>query len=102
KGGTVDLVADDLEIDQLVEAAPLQRDANRRPLRAAQLAHRIVARPALRLLAFDLGDDVAAAQAFLIRGRSFEERDDGDFTIDHRDRDAKAVVAPLLAFTHLS
>ncbi len=63
--------------------------------------HRVVARPALRLLAFDLPDDVAAAEALLIGRRSFEERDDGDFTVNHGDRDAETVVAAFLPLAHL-
>jgi len=97
----VNLVSDDRKIDQLIEAAALQRNANRRALRPAKLSHRIVAGPALRLFAFDLPDDVAAPQALLICGRAFKQRHDGDFAIDDGDRDAETVVPPLLTFAHL-
>src|SRR5204863_358870 len=100
-GRNVDFVADDGEVDQLVEAAALERNLDGRSFGTAQLSHRVVARPALGLFAFDFRDDVAAPKALLIRWRAFEERDDRDFAIDDGDRNAEAVVTPLLPLAHL-
>src|SRR4030095_8005334 len=97
----VNLVANDGQIDQLIEPAALQRTANRSSLRPTQLSPRIGAGPPLRLFAFNLRDDVAASQTFLIGWRAFEQRHDGDLAIDDGDRDAETVVPALLTLAHL-
>ena len=72
-----------------------------RLLRSAQAADGLLARPPFRVLAFDLGDHVAAAKSLLVRRGSFEDVEDRDVAIDDVDRDAEAVVATLLPLAHL-
>ena len=55
---------------------------HRRALRPAQLAHRLLGRPALGVLAVDLRDDVAAADALLVGRRAFEDALRGDVAVD--------------------
>src|SRR5262249_51202522 len=97
----VDLVAFDVQIEQLLPAAPLDRDVDGGSLRPFQAADGLLARPAFRVLAFDLGDDVAAAQAAFVRGRAFEDRGDMDLPVDDLDAQTEAVVAAFLTLTHL-
>ena len=52
-------------------------------------------------LAFDLGNDVARADAQPVGGRALERRDDGQVALAHLHRDAETVVAPLLALLKL-
>ena len=74
---------------------------HRRVLRPAQLAHGLIARPALRVLAVDPGDHVTAADALLVGGRAFEQRLHRDVLVDDLDRDPEAVVAAFLPFAEL-
>jgi hypothetical protein len=62
---------------------------------------RLLAGPALRILAIDFRDDVAAAHALPVGRRSFEQAHRRDVAIDHLDGDTQAVVAALLALAHL-
>src|SRR4029077_11850265 len=86
-------------LDQLVVTRAPDGDLNRRAARPAQLGHRLVAGPAFGVFAADFGDDVAAPNALLVGGRSFEQRHDRDVAVDDVDADAEAVVMPFLPFT---
>ena len=97
----VDLVARELELDHLAVAAPLHADVDLRALGTAQLAHRLLGRPALHVLAFDVREDVAAANALLVRRRTLEDVHRRDVAVLRDDRHADAVVAAFLAFAHL-
>ena len=98
----VDLVARETNRNQLFVAAPLDLDLYRRPLRSAQLLHapdRSV--QPLASLAHDLGDDVAAANALLVRGRAFEHARRHDVAVGRYDLNADAVIPPFLPLAHL-
>ena len=106
----VDLVAGDLQVDQLIVAAALDRDVDRGALRPLQQLDRVLAGHPLGvlhrhlaggILAFDAGDDVAAAKPLLEGGGSFEDRHDRDVAVDRLNLDAEPVVASFLPFTHL-
>jgi hypothetical protein len=56
------------QIDRTWVAHTSQGDVHRGSLRTAQLPDRLLRRPALGLLAFDLRDHVAAAKSLLICG----------------------------------
>ena len=100
-GRDADLVPFDGQLDQLVEAAALDRHVDRGALRALQLRDRLVAGPALGALAGDLGDGVAAADAAAERRRPFEHGADEDVAVDRLDGDAEAVIVAFLALAHL-
>src|SRR5262249_54451637 len=101
-GWNDDLVARDDETNQLVVAAALQANVHCRALRAAQLSHRLLGSPPFGVLTSDPGDDVAAANAFLVRWGSLEDAHRHDVAVGRvLDRDAEAVVMPFLALAHL-
>ncbi len=109
-GRDVHFVANDFHVDQLVVAAPLDRDADGRALRTLEPSHRLLARPALgvehsrlagRIGTLDAGDDVAAAQTLLESGRALEDGHHGDVVVDDLNLDTEAVVLSFLALTHL-
>ena len=77
------------------------RHLHGRVLRPAQLAHGLIARPALRVLAVDPCDHVTAADALLIGGRAFEQRLHRDVLVDDLDRDPEPVVAAFLPLAEL-
>ena len=58
-----DLLADDGQLDGLVQAFPDEGDGDLGPLLAPELLHGVEARDGLRALAVDLGDDVAGLDA---------------------------------------
>jgi len=97
----VDLVAHDLQIDRLLVAGALHADADERALLTAQLRDRLFAGPAFRVLPFNPGDHVPAADTLLIRWRCLEDVGDRDVAVNDVDGDAQAVIAALLAFPHL-
>ena len=97
----VDFIPHDGKLDGFVVGGASNRDVHRRALGSAQLSHRLFGVPALGRLALDEDDDVATAQTSLVRGRAFEDVEDGDVAIDDVDGDAQAVVAAFLALTHL-
>ena len=97
----VDVVALDVQIDEPRRARAPDRDVHLGALLAAQRPHRLVARPAVRVLALDPRDDVAPAQALLVGGRALEQAHHGDVAVDDDDADAEAVVVPFLPLAHL-
>ena len=99
--GNSDFVAHHFDVDQLVVARAPDRHLHRRAARPAQLQHRLLARPALRVLAVDLRDHIAAADALLVRRRSLEQRHDGDVAVDDVDADAEPVIVPFLPLAQL-
>ena len=97
----VHLVAQQLDGERLLVAAAFDLDVDARAARAAQLVHRLVGVPPLRALSVDRRDDVAGADALLVRGRPLEHDERGDVFADLQDRHADAVIAPFLALAHL-
>jgi len=82
-------------------AAP-QLDVHRRPLGAAQFLHRLFGGPALGAFVADFREGVAAAHAFLVGRRSFENSGREDVAFGCAlDLNTEAVVAPFLALAHL-
>ena len=100
-GGNRDLVAHELDVDHLRVAAAPQRNLHRRAARAAQLLHRLVGVPALRVLARDVRDDVALPHALLVGRRSLEHELRDDVAVHGADLDPDAVVVPFLPLAHL-
>ena len=99
-GENVHFVANHAQRNQLGVAAAADFDLDRSPLLAAQLLHGLLGRPALGLFAVNLRDDIAAANTFFGRRRSFEHALRRNLTVDRRDGDAEAVIAPFLTLTH--
>ena len=100
-GRNGDLVAHHVHRNQIVEALAANADRDERALRPLEPAHRLIAGPALGVLAFDARDHVAAANALAVRGRAFEDAHDGDVAVDGDDGEAEAVVAAFLPLAHL-
>ena len=91
-----DLVAEHRELQRLVVVLPHHRDVHRRALGAAQPLHRVVDAHAAGVLALDLADHVAGADAQAVGGRALERRDDGDVPVHRLHGDPEAVVRALL------
>ncbi len=94
-------IARDLQIDQLVVADAPNADIDRGAPGAAQLLHRVIRRPALRVVFLDPGDDITAAKALLVCRWSFEDLADRQIAVDRADLDTEAEVTSLLALAHL-
>ena len=100
--GNVDFVARHFERNQLIVAAAPERDVDRRPLRTAQLLHRLFGGPALGVLVADARERVAASYAFLVGRRAFEHARRDDVAVGGAlNLDAEAVVAAFLTLAHL-
>ena len=96
-----DLVARDGERNQLIVAAAPDVDLDGRAARAAQLVLRFERRDPLGGLAFDGGDDVAAADAELEGRRSLEDDRRRDVSVNRLNGDAEAGVMTFLPLAHL-
>ena len=70
------------------------------PFGPRSFAHRFVGGPALGALAFDVRDDVAAADALADRPATLEDARQRDVAVD-ADGEAEAVVAAFLPLAHL-
>ena len=100
-GRNVDLVAHQFELDHLGVAAASHTDADGGPLRAAQLAHRLIDGPPFGVLPLDVGHHVAPPDAFLVGGGLFEHLHRGDVAVDRLNRHADSVVTAFLPLAHL-
>ena len=100
--GNRDFVARDLQRDEFLVAPPPDADFDDRALRAAQLLHRLLGRPALGVLGANPGDNVAPAYALLERRRALEDARRHHVAVGRvLDGDAEAVVVPFLPLAHL-
>src|SRR5207244_12658780 len=100
-GRYVDLVARELELQQLVVAAAAHTDVDGRSFGAAERALRLLDGPALCVLTRDVGEHVAAPDALLVGRRSFEDVHRRHVAVVDLNRHADAVVAAFLALAHL-
>src|SRR6185503_9699676 len=102
----VDLIAFDGEIDQSVNAGTTDGNLDRRPLRSANALDDFFGPPALCIFPGDRArrlarnwlaharDDVVAPDTRAVRGRTLEQFRHRDLSVERKDADSDAGIAP--------